>query len=333
MAHEIDMTNGRANIAFIGDRNDIWHRLGTEMQTGMSLDQWAASAGLQWSAIRTAAFHQLPNGEMERIPGWSYMTRDDTLRPLGYVSDASYKAVQPRDVLAWFERYIGVDDRFALDVAGSLDGGRKIWATATYNGEIEVAGSAHRARLLMSTSFDGTQATVNQATMTRVVCQNTLHASLSDKRALIKTNHNRAFNAAVVGAELGAIAQGFTEFKKIGDAMALVEMVTADVSAYFKTLLDIPAEAKREDISTRKMNQFEALGDAYKATVAEGTEKGTVWTALNAVTRYVDHDRSSRSGDNADSARFDSSMFGSGASMKQTAWNLLLPAVKDKVAA
>jgi hypothetical protein len=37
MAHEIDMTNGRANIAFMGNRNDVWHRLGQEMKEGMTI--------------------------------------------------------------------------------------------------------------------------------------------------------------------------------------------------------------------------------------------------------------------------------------------------------
>jgi hypothetical protein len=81
------------------------------------------------------------------------------------------------------------------------------------------------------------------------------------------------------------------------------------------------------------MNQFSALRSAYSATVREGTERGTVWTALNAVTRYVDHDRSTRNGDNQESARFDSAQFGSGAALKAQAWNLLMPLVRDKVAA
>jgi Domain of unknown function (DUF932). len=145
MAHNLDFSTGRAAIAFAGDRHNIWHRQGQQMQPGMSIEQWADAAGLNWTAIRTPAFHQLPDGRFEQIAGWSYMTRSDTLKPLGYVSDASYKPVQPADVLDWFTRYISVDDRFALDVAGALDGGRKIWATATYNGDITVAGDSHKA--------------------------------------------------------------------------------------------------------------------------------------------------------------------------------------------
>src|ERR1700704_2377376 len=45
MAHNIDMTNDRANIAFLGSRNDVWHRLGQEMQPGMDIPAWAKAAG------------------------------------------------------------------------------------------------------------------------------------------------------------------------------------------------------------------------------------------------------------------------------------------------
>ncbi len=333
MSHDLDENNGRYSIAFRGERKDIWHRHGQQKQAGESIESWAKDAGLDWEAIRTPAFHQLPSGAFEAIPGWSYMTRNDTLKPIGYVSDASYKPVQPREVLDWFQRYISVDDRFGLDVAGALDGGRKIWATATYNGDVEVAGSAHRARLLMSTSFDGSQATINKATMTRVVCQNTLSAALADKKSEVRTFHNARFDAAVVGKQLSAIAQGFAKFKEIGDAMALVEFSAAETVLLFKKLLDIDPAAKSDDMSTRKLNQFLSLSEAYSATEKEGTESGKVWTALNAVTRYVDHSRSSRNGDSPDSARFDSALFGSGARMKEQAFGLLLPLIKDRVAA
>src|SRR5882724_9489974 len=48
MAHNIDMTNGRANMAFMGDRKDIWHRLGAQMPADASIDTWASQAGLAW---------------------------------------------------------------------------------------------------------------------------------------------------------------------------------------------------------------------------------------------------------------------------------------------
>ena len=48
MAHNIDMTHGRANIAFLGDRKDIWHRLGQQMQPNMSIEAWSWLGELGW---------------------------------------------------------------------------------------------------------------------------------------------------------------------------------------------------------------------------------------------------------------------------------------------
>jgi phage/plasmid-like protein (TIGR03299 family) len=267
--------------------------------------------------------------KMVPVPGQVFITRSDTHGVLGYASDG-YQTVQPIDVLNWFQQYIGVDERFQLDVAGSLDGGKRIWATATFNGDLEVAGDRHTARLLMTTSFDCTQATNNLGTMTRGVCDNTVSAALAYAKAIVRTSHRSRFNPAQVGSELADIAQGFAEYKKIGDAMAQVTLTKEEVSAFFKSCLDIPLEAKQEELSTRKLNQFTSLVDALKTTKRErNTDQLDAWAALNAITRYVDHDRSSRGGDNAGVARFASSQFGSGAALKGKAWDLLMPRVRS----
>lgn len=317
--------DGRTAFAFTGAREDIWHRQGQQIEPGQGLDEWAHAAGLDWTA-RMARVEFQPEGSdiFECFPCQRVLYRSDTGAPLGIVGEG-YKVVQPRDVLAWFTDYVGVDDRFQLDAAGALGNGEKIWATAVFNGGMDVGGSAHKARLLMSTSFDGSQATRNQGTVTRVVCQNTLRLAQSDKRAVITTRHSTQFQPATVARELGEIAKGFEQFKAMGDAMALIAMSAAETSQFFKTLLEIPFDAKAEDVTARKINQFRALNEAYSATIREGTEKLTAWCALNAVTRYVDHDRASRRGDNdnADTARFVSANFGTGDAMKQQAVSLL----------
>jgi phage/plasmid-like protein (TIGR03299 family) len=335
MAHNIDMTNGRANIAYLGSRADVWHRLGEEMQPGMSITEWARAAGLDWSAIKVPAIaslegpqfdHIAPSHRFMPVDQRNFLVRSDNGHPLGYVSDR-YQPVQPSEVLEWFERYISVDDRFQLDVAGSLRDGEIIWATATYRDPLSVAGDQHKARVLMTTTYDGTGSTINQGTMTRVVCNNTLNVALAEKSAVIRTRHNTKFDAGRVGRELAAIAKGFAQYKAMGDAMAQVELSRDQVSEYFKQILDIPFEAKRDDISSRKSNQFTALTSAYRTSVAEGAPAGSAWAVLNAVTRYVDHDRTS----GTDEDKFSSAQFGSGAQMKALAVDLLMPRVKELV--
>lgn len=237
MAHNLDMTNSRANIAFLGSRKDVWHRMGQEMLPGQTVEEWAKQSGLGWEAVKVPAIASLEGERFDhidaslrfaRVPDRAFIVRQDTGAVLGYASGEDhargYQIVQPSEVLDWFARYISVDDRFELDVAGSLDGGRKIWATAKYNGDIQIAGEDHRARVLMSTSFDQTAATINQCSMTRTVCENTLRISHADKRAQIRTAHSTKFNAAAVGKELSQLAQGFANYKVIGDALGRCEM-------------------------------------------------------------------------------------------------------------
>jgi len=345
MSHNLDMTNSRANIAFLGSRNDIWHRMGQEMLVGQGIEEWANAAGLGWKAIKVPAIAALEGPAFDHIEASkrflpvadrAFVVRSDNGAPLGFVSGenegAGYQIVQPADVLAWFERYISVDDRFQLDVAGSLDGGKRIWATARYNGAIDVAGEEHSARVLMSTSFDGTAATINQCTMTRVVCQNTLRLAHGDKRAAIKTRHSTRFDAGAVGRELGQLASAFAQFKAVGDALGQVEFAKDATADFFKDVLDIPRNAKRDDVSTRKLNQYQELSGALRTSIQEGAKPNSAWAALQAITRYADHERSVRAnGGDVDVARFEAAQFGTGDAIKGKALNLLMPLIADRV--
>jgi len=333
------MTANINSIAFLGSREDVWHRIGTEMPAGADLDQWITSAGLDWEAIPVPAIaalegprfdHLDPSTRFRRVDGQCFIVRSDTGHPLGYVSDG-YQVVQPSEVISWFHDYVLVDSRFSLDVAGALGAGEKIWATAKFNGGLEIAGEAHSARVLMSTSFDATKSTINQMTCTRVVCQNTLNLAHADKRAQIKTTHRAKFDARQVARELAQLAQSVEAYKRLGDAMAVQKMDKREIRDFFLDILDIPRETKSEDLSTRTRGRYEALAGAYRTSVHEGAAAGTVWSALQAVTRYVDHDRSVRGGDSEQSQRDIAANFGSGDALKGKAVGLLMPLVNDRV--
>ena len=328
MAHNIETADGQHNIAFRGSRKDVWHSLGQEMEPGMSVEQWAVAAGLNWHAVKAPALVDLrqlggnfavEGNNLRTVNENRFIVRSDNGHVLGCATNR-YQPVQPAELLAWFEQYISVDnEHFQLDVAGALKQGEIIWATATYNGDMTIGGDKHVARLLMSTTFDGTGATINQGTMTRVVCNNTLNAALADKRAVVRTRHNTKFNAVRVGEELATVAKGFGAYKAMGDKMASIHTTQKQVSDFFKSVLDIPFDAKKDDVSTRKMNMFDELNSAYRTTANE-TESGTAWCMLQSITRFIDHDRSTRGGNGSpEENRFLSAQFGSGANLKAKA--------------
>lgn len=336
MSHNIGtMSDGRRSFAFRGDRNDIWHRLGNQHDPAWTVEDWAKNSGLNYRAIKLPALVDLSQlglpgvggmREHESVRSRWFVCRDDNGHVLspGAVTDR-YEIVQPSDVLNWFDQYVAVDKRFQLDTAGALHSGELIFATAQFNGAFDVAGSAHKARLLMTTTFDGTGSTINRGCMTRVVCNNTLDAALLEKDGgVVRTRHNTKFDAKAVGAELARIAQGFASYKAMGEAMAEQVLTQAQVSEFFKATLDIDPKAQPSDISKRKMNQFEQLLDCYHlGTRREDLQPNRGWSALQAVTRYADHSRSVKNGNSdATEVRFTTSVVDStatGARMKSKA--------------
>jgi phage/plasmid-like protein (TIGR03299 family) len=320
MSHEVDMSNGRANMAYVGEKP--WHGLGTELPQGVSLDVARGAAGLGWEILPTVSQFEFA-GQL-RDSDHFHMVRSDTGASLG-VMTSRYNVHQPKDVVEFFDDFIKADPRFSLETLGALYGGSRIWALAKFVDPMVAAGDKHIPYVLLTTSFDGTMATTAQATMIRVVCKNTLTASIWSKdSATVKVRHSKAWTPATIDAaraDLEKVAGSFQQYKGLADGLATVRMTREATENLFKELVFKGNEKE----SGKAKAQFEALFSSYVDTVAEGTEAGTAWTALNSVTRYVDHSRSTRRTDGASEgdARMASSFFGSGAALKAKALSYL----------
>lgn len=330
MAHQIE--NSR-DVAYSGQTP--WHDMGSVIAPNATQAEAAKAANLDFKVIRVPAFAGGANGGTMTDTGVFFNRRSDNGRLLGTQTHTDRRVeVQPSELLEFIWRYISVDERFQISCLGNIRGGEQIWATAGFNGGVQIGGEQHQAYLLARTSFDGSTGTILQMTVIRAVCANTLAAALCDKRAMINLRHTVKFDPATAARQLSGMAQSVETFKAIGDAMASVEMAQQDVMNFFKTLLEIPFDVKKDDISTRKLNQYEDLWRAYRQSVREGAPDKSMWAALQAVTRYADHDRVVRKTDDTLSdveVRTVSSQLGSGAQMKAQAMGLLLPLIKDRV--
>jgi phage/plasmid-like protein (TIGR03299 family) len=199
MAHNIENRDGRYSFAFTGERSEIWHKLGQELDTGAGREEWLNAAGFNYHVEKVPAIASLNGAMFDHLAPEDrfvetdkrFTVRQDNGHVLG-IAGEGYQTVQPVDVWEWFENYITVDDRFHIDAAGVLGSGERLWMTARFNGSVDVAGDRHIPRLLMSTSFDASQATRNEATMTRVVCQNTLRAAHITRKHSLKRATTRA---------------------------------------------------------------------------------------------------------------------------------------------
>lgn len=316
MAHLIDLSNGRANMAYVGETP--WHGLGQSLTDGASLDQWRIEAGLNWTARRNALYYR--NAEQIVMKSEKeVLYRSDTGAELGIVSP-SYKIVQPEEVVEFFRDLTELHG-FKMETAGSLDGGRKAWALAKVSDGFRIMGQdAVKAYVLLATSFDGTLATRAQFTSVRVVCNNTLQVGLKSGNGL-SVPHSTSFNASAVKVELGLLESAFSEFQQNAEVLAQRKVGKQEAVNF---LLDLLADGERDvsKLSTRKANIVQSVYQLF-AGGGMGAQfeaaNGTAWGLLNAVTEYVDHTQG-----HSVNNRFKSAQFGVGAELKTQAFGAAL---------
>lgn len=332
MSHELDDSTGDYAIAYAGETP--WHRHGTPAQAGWTLDDWITNARVGYEVIRVPAYAPDASGALRVVDNAFFNMRSDTQAILGTQTHTERRVeVQPREIFHFIDSFVRSDPRFSMSVMGAIKQGAQVWATAAFNGAYDIGGDRHQAYLIGRTGFDGSLATHLYMTMVKAVCANTLALGW-DKRAMVTVRHTTKFDAKAASAALARMAQAADAYKQVGDALAQHVMTQEAVKDFFLAVLDIPKDAKPDDISTRKTNQYADLARDYRQSVAEGCGDSTAWACLNAVTRYADHSRSTRGADDnggEDAARFVSSQFGSGALLKDKAMGLLLPRIKDLV--
>lgn len=317
MSHLIDMTTGRAGMAYVGEKP--WHGLGQELTQGADLDQWRVEAGLNWEAKRNALYYRDAETTV-RKSAKEVLYRSDNGGELGIVSP-QYKIVQPAEVIEFF-RDLTESHGFVMETAGSLDEGRKAWALARTGQEFRLMGQDEvKAYVLLATSFDGTLATRAQFTSVRVVCNNTLQISLAKKSGLA-ISHSTSFDASKVKFELGLLGSAFGEFESQAGLLAQRKVSRKEAMAFILSIM-APDEVL-DDLSTRKANIVRNVMLNFEQGMGSGmtAANGTAWGLVNAVTQYVDH----TVGNNVNN-RFRNAQFGPGADLKSMAFGSALKLV------
>ena len=323
MSHNLDESTGKPAIAYVGDVP--WHGLGQELKKDASIEDWIKEAQLDWQILRESVRYRFGD-KILTMPDRHVLLRSDNGNPLSIVSD-DYKIVQPKEVVEFY-RDLVKDSDFTLETAGALDEGRKVWALArsNYTGFANPEGNEDQLYgfLLLATSCDKTLATTAAFTSIRVVCQNTLQFAMEEIKGQpptksIKVPHNHRFVENEVKTKLGLINTAWETFINKVKHLTQIPIEDGEVYDFYKELF-IPADPKKkEQLSNKAALEIQSLMSCFKNGVGQNltTAKGTAWGLVNAVTYYVDHDRKSSN----QSTRLDSAWFGSGAQLKEKAWN------------
>lgn len=266
------------------------------------------------------------NGGMHTWPQRKVLYRSDTGAPLSVMSD-NFNTVQPSDILNLYSKIAEVAG-FTLETAGSLIGGRKIWALARVSDGADVTGVDRvRPYVLLATSYDGSMATTVKEVVERVVCNNTIQIAMNERGGReIRVLHSMKWTDEIaerVRMDLGFVHNAYEQFIVSARALAGRPMSGVEADEFVAHLLEPYYGGMKSDGGVRDVRESKGYkrilelfnGAAIGRDMAGGANR---WGMLNAVTQLIDHERGK-----SDSSRINSAWFGTGNAMKERAFAIL----------
>lgn len=299
-------TTARAESTFSG----LASRYPTAVhELGRDRAAWAREAGLDWEIKSSDLAYTTDGKTVSLFPGKQVFYRSDTGIALATASDR-FKLVQPAAVLDFYD-HVAATYGFKLALAGTLRGGRKLWGMAETPHHLELLkGDAVKGGLFFVTACDGSAATAGFFTSFRMWCLNQLpvidrlaRAGSRNRGQIFRLSHLSEFRPDRVEQDLQRMAVNWDDFKHLTERLASKRVSKQDVITFlqpFFTRGEAAAEPKLTEAMVTERNDTRTLRkvlEVYEEGEGQDKIKGTAWGAVNAVTRYLDHEQRARDDD------------------------------------
>jgi hypothetical protein len=274
------------------------------------------AAQLDWTVEKRQMYIPSANGNMIPVKDKFALTRNTDEAVFDVVSKG-WQENQNASTIDFFSKFTKAG-HMSMETAGSLAGGKFVWALARINKDFALSGPGRkkqaddevRGYLLLSMPHAWGYANTTSLTPVRVVCWNTLNYALGKGLKgkggqVFRLNHSHAFeDAATLLAGKKATDEQVTEY--------FFEVTKYDPK---EAELKKDGEPKQKPLMLRKI--MAALENAPGQQL--GAALGTWWGAYNAVSYVIDHE----SGNNRGTA-LKSAWLGPNAALKRDAFQLAL---------
>jgi phage/plasmid-like protein (TIGR03299 family) len=323
-------------------RMNPWQRAGRTMlaEATTNPDVALIQSGLNWTAERV----DLRCADtLDPVRDFSAIRRSDTNCLLGVVGK-DYEPFQNAAMFQVFRDLAAVDRKdgglpFTIETAGAFQGGRVVWALVHLPDlGIRIGDDESKTYLLVSNGHTGNRTLIVAPCVTRVVCLNTLRLAEAQARENRKSlglaggftlRHTPGIHEAVNEAK-AAFAATFAShaatkaaWNRLADMPLTMKLETEFMFQVFGK--PGPDETDRAKALRKGREERIAAILASPTSQVRGT-KDTLFSAMQAIVEWCQHDRTVRTtdGGDADEARLMSATFGSGAEVKERAWSAAL---------
>lgn len=301
MAHELNFLDGEAAMMFVGEVP--WHGLGTKLEKAPKNAKEAMQAAhLDWK-VGLKPVYVGEAGMYYEVRDKKAVVRLDQWGKQGCVTlgivGNDFRPLQNEDAFSFFDPVIRAG-QMSYETAGALGDGERVWVMAKMNDEI-VINKVDKVEkyLLLSNGHDGRTAVQIRFTPIRVVCQNTLSASLKKGEDLMKIYHDTAIHRKFGEAQavVKKIVDGYGELAANFQLMGAKTVTDDGVEKYLAAVFPEP-KRKKGQTERAYAEAFERNKAVRKTGVKLAREgagndaagvRGTVWATYNGVTELVDH--------------------------------------------
>lgn len=342
MAHNINFNDRTGKYSFFSVKEKAWHGLGQTVEQYPTSQEAIQHAGLDYEVVKsplytkgsgiieTANGIEIGSSELE-VPNNFANIRTDNNAVLGVVGK-DYHIVQNREAFNFFDAIVGGGEGILYETAGALGNGERIFITAKLPDYIRVGkGDDVTAKyIFLTTSHDGSGSITAAFTPIRIVCQNTLNASMRNMTNVVRIKHTSGAKQRIEDAHkiMGLANTLSNQLEGIFNEWTRVKVTDLEVRKLIqlafcpnKQTLDLLKKGAEDEMSTVFKNTVE---DAFAYAMVSDTQqmdttKGTLFGAYNAVTGYYQNVRNYKD----DEAKLQSIVMGGTAQLKsQKAFDL-----------
>lgn len=330
MSAGIEVINGKVAMAYAGETP--WHHSGTDLNQipvgDRTPERIMKEASLDWKVLpRNLSYEITLEGKKTRKTiGHKALVRDVDGKVLTVITK-DWHPVQNAEAFDFFAQLVE-SGKMTMETAGSIMGGKRVWAMAKINEafDLKVNGKVTRDNvqgfLLLTNPHEYGKSIDARLTSVRVVCQNTFGMAMGDKGATsVALNHRQAFDAVKLQEMLGVAHLGMEKYKEQAEFLASKRYTLDKATEFFAKVF--PRGNGEVEKQTELSKMAKAANDIVETQPGADFAAGTWWNAFNAVTFATDH----LMGSNPDT-RLASAWYGHNRSRKTDAMALALDYAK-----
>ena len=314
MAHNLNFNERTGRYSFFSVQEKAWHGLGQIVTDYPTSAEAIKHAGLDYEVIKSPLYTNAsniidPTESLEirdnevNVPNYFATIRTDNNAVLGVVGK-EYHIVQNREAFSFFDAIVGGTDGILYETAGALGNGERIFITAKLPDYIRVGNGddVTEKYIFLTTSHDGSGSITAAFTPVRIVCQNTLNASLRNMINVVRIRHTSGAKQRLENAHkvMGLANEFSNQLEDIFNNWAKVKVADNEV----KKMIQFALCPNKETLQHLKAGNDDEISTVFKNTVEDAfayamtsdsqqmnTTKGTLFGAYNAVTGYYQNVR------------------------------------------